>query len=109
MILLAIGTLVTLVTVFIHGLGTTYVIHYLGQLHAKGIEHQKLHRSMMILGRVSLFLLGLHILEVGLWAVTYLMLPQVSELQTWEQAIYFSVVTFTTLGSGDHVLHVPRS
>ena len=41
------------------------------------------------------------IIEVLVWAVTYLVL---NAIQGVEKAFYFSMVTFTTLGYGDIVL-----
>jgi hypothetical protein len=47
------------------------------------------------------FLLLLHILEVTVWALVYLALPQLPEFEDAEQALYFSTVTFASLGYGD--------
>jgi voltage-gated potassium channel Kch len=49
-------------------------------------------------------LLMLHVIEVVVWAVAYRALPSISTLDTFEKAMYFSVVTFTTLGYGDITL-----
>ena len=54
---------------------------------------------------IALFsLLALHTLEILLWAGVYWWLPQVTGLESPEEAIYFSMVTFTTLGFGDVTL-----
>ncbi|NJN47950.1 MAG: two pore domain potassium channel family protein [Candidatus Competibacteraceae bacterium] len=45
----------------------------------------------------------LHLIEVGLWALTYLLLPE-NQLDTLEKAMYFSLITFATLGYGDITL-----
>jgi len=42
------------------------------------------------------------VLESGMWASAYLWL---GALSTPEEALYFSLVTFTTLGYGDVTLH----
>ena len=49
-------------------------------------------------------LLMLHVVEVVVWAVAYRVLDPISSLDTFEKAMYFSVVTFTTLGYGDITL-----
>ncbi len=49
-------------------------------------------------------LLGLHMVEIVAWALTYLWLPSVAGLETLERSVYFSLVTFTTLGYGDITL-----
>ena len=41
------------------------------------------------------------VIEVAIWAVTYLALQA---MDTFEAALYFSMVTFTTLGYGDITL-----
>ena len=39
-----------------------------------------------------------------MWAVFYLVITPVKEIGTFEEAVYFSAVTFTTLGYGDITL-----
>ena len=41
---------------------------------------------------------------VVLWALFYFLLPDNAGLNNWAEAIYFSIVTFTTLGYGDVTL-----
>jgi hypothetical protein len=52
----------------------------------------------------AVVLMLLHMAEVVVWAVAYLLLSPINSLDTLEKAIYFSVVTFTTLGYGDITL-----
>lgn len=52
-------------------------------------------------GRVVLLMFLASLMEVLLWAVIYLAL---NAIQGFEQAFYFSMVSFTTLGYGDVVL-----
>jgi voltage-gated potassium channel Kch len=49
-----------------------------------------------------LFLASL--VEVSLWSVTYLVVGPIADL---ESALYFSTVTFTTVGYGDVLLSSP--
>jgi len=44
------------------------------------------------------------IIEAWVWALVYLHDPLITELNDLETALYFSMVTFTTLGYGDVVL-----
>ena len=46
----------------------------------------------------------LHALEIIIWAIVYKALVPVGELANFEAAVYFSFVTFTTLGYGDITL-----
>ena len=52
-------------------------------------------------GRVVLLMFLASLVEVLVWAIVYLWL---NAIQGVEQAFYFSMVTFTTLGYGDIVL-----
>ncbi|NOD91408.1 two pore domain potassium channel family protein [Ruegeria sp. HKCCD4884] len=47
------------------------------------------------------FIVATHTIQVWLWAIVWVLLDV---LPTWNSAIYFSLVTFTTLGYGDIVL-----
>lgn len=54
------------------------------------------------LSRVVLIMFLASIIEVVLWALAYL---QLGAIEGFEPAVYFSMVTYTTLGYGDIVLH----
>jgi voltage-gated potassium channel Kch len=66
----------------------------------KGRSIKRLTRIYLVSGVVILMFLA-SLLEVLVWAVTYLTL---NAIQGFERALYFSMVTFTTLGYGDVVL-----
>ena len=59
---------------------------------------------LMVVISTAVILVFLHLLEITLWALTYMNLPSVTELGSLEEALYFSLVTFTTLGYGDVTL-----
>lgn len=59
---------------------------------------------MTILSLTAVFLMVLHYLEIMLWAAVYLLIPRLDKFETWEESIYFSTVTYTTLGYGDITL-----
>lgn len=46
----------------------------------------------------------LHFIEIVIWAIVFMIIPDVHQLQTFEQSIYFSMVTYATLGYGDITL-----
>ena len=67
--------------------------------------HRRLHPHLLHvlqLSRVVLIMFLASIIEVVMWAFAYLQLGAIEGL---EPAVYFSMVTFTTLGYGDIVLH----
>ena len=58
-------------------------------------------RDVFVLVVLSLWLMAAHIIEIAMWAMLYLRL----ELFTsFEGALYFSAVSYTTLGFGDVLL-----
>ena len=56
----------------------------------------------LVVGLLVLIMFLATLVEAGVWAVTYLGIGAVSE---FEKALYFSTVTYTTLGYGDVVLN----
>jgi hypothetical protein len=61
-------------------------------------------KSLRILIFTGLILVFLHIVQIAIWALTYRALVPAGQLESLEQAVYFSFVTFTTLGYGDITL-----
>lgn len=99
------GSLLVSVTVMLHGVGTTLWLSTLNKLN-KAFP-QQLHSSkasLLILIFTTLVILFLHLAEIVLWAWAYYIIPEVETILSWPDAIYFSMITFTTLGYGDIVL-----
>lgn len=91
-------------TVVIHAVGTTSLIRGLRH-HFTGPDGFFLaHRTLPALIWTAIVLLTLHVIEIHLWALAYLILVPGDQLDTYEKAAYFSFVTFTTLGYGDVTL-----
>jgi hypothetical protein len=98
-----IGAVIVALTVVIHAIGTTLWIRHIGRRYAD----EKFWQSRMaiaILIRTVLVVIVLHTIEIMLWAGSYMLLTPDSDLASFEQAVYFSFVTFTTLGYGDITL-----
>jgi voltage-gated potassium channel Kch len=55
----------------------------------------------MVIASVVLMMFVVALVESSIWAATYVAVGAISE---FEPALYFSTVTFTTLGYGDIVL-----
>jgi hypothetical protein len=58
----------------------------------------------VIVSFVTLWMFLAIMLEAWIWALVYLYDPLITVLSDLETALYFSMVTFTTLGYGDVVL-----
>lgn len=100
---LLIGAIMTLVTTGIHAEGMHWAMHLnsVCGAHSHLISKRK---RIYIVGGVVLLMFLVSVAEVVVWALVYLMLGLI---QGAEAALYFSTVTFTTLGYGDIVLSGP--
>jgi hypothetical protein len=94
---LVLGTLMITLTVLVHTFGLMAVTRAMAQLTARFRMHG--HRSRVV-AMISV-VMGLFVVlavEIWLWAACYL---AIGMLQDIESALYFSTVTFATVGYGD--------
>ena len=98
-----IGTALIAITVLIHALGTTVWVRYLAREYVNDRIWTP-RRAMLLLVYTALVVFALHAIEISIWAGAYLAMVPVEELASFEEAVYFSFVTFTTLGYGDITL-----
>ena len=96
-----IGVIVIGLTILIHGYGTIYWIKFIRKKYKKKTTKSLSKRIVWILIYSAIFLLSLNFVEAIIWGFTYYLLPGITEFESIEKAIYFSLVTFTTLGYGD--------
>ncbi len=99
-----IGAVLIAITVVIHGVGTKVLVSH---LTGRFLDERGFFRPGRVLPSLidtAVALVFLHVLEIMVWAGAYRMLVPADELQTLEKAVYFSFVTFTTLGYGDITL-----
>jgi hypothetical protein len=95
---LTLGTLLISVTVIVHTVGLVVLARWMVWI----VRWFRLHRHSlgktiaMVTTVLGLFLV--HTIEVWVWALAYLVMGVVNDL---EEAVYFSTVTFSTLGYGD--------
>jgi F0F1-type ATP synthase membrane subunit c/vacuolar-type H+-ATPase subunit K len=95
---IALGSALVLFTTLAHGLSTVAAMYGLTHVHRFNRTHTG--RSLVIsLLVVVMFLVSL--VDAVLLAFAYVAVGAISDL---EAALYFSVVTFTTLGYGDLTL-----
>lgn len=95
------GLFIIGLTVVIQAQGTNYWMQKFLSVQNRLSEEQFKKRRVRILIATSAFLITLHLIQASIWALVYLLLPGVTEFQTFEKAVYFSLVTFTTLGYGE--------
>ena len=95
------GALLLVITTVIHAFAMRLVIYGSEQAHA---ERWKLRRDwtrIILTAALVLMMFLAGVLEAVIWAWTYV---TVGVFESFEPALYFSLVTFTTVGFGDIVL-----
>jgi voltage-gated potassium channel len=94
---LACAALLLCVCVVVHALGTVAITRVVRH-HHRDPDVRALHRPVLGLVIGLLFVFLLHVAEVGLWAAAY---RSLGAFLDFEEALYFSMTSFTTAGYGD--------
>jgi len=95
-------------TVVTHAVGTTLLVRQLRRHLERPDAGFKGRRAMLAQIWAVFVLTLLHVVEIHLWALAYLVAIAGDQTDTYEKVAYFSFVTFTTLGYGDIVLQGPE-
>ena len=98
---LALATAMVAITVLIHFWGLIALVRVMGHTRRRLGSDDNIMGQAALLVLVVFGLVGLHTIEIWLYAVLYVAL---GALHTFEESLYFSTVTFVTLGYGDVVL-----
>jgi hypothetical protein len=98
------GTLLLAATLLIHAGGTSMWLRYLGGRYSDTDQLHLTSNAFPLLTGTAVVLVVLHAVQIVLWSLAYLFLLPSTVLNTFEEATYFSFVTFTTLGYGDITL-----
>lgn len=105
LVFLLVATGMLAATIAVHAYGTAVWIRLLIHWVSKRSHFRdNFWRSWALLASTGVFLMVLHLIEAVLWAEAYRLLPVGDSVDTFEEAVYFSFVTFTTLGYGDITL-----
>jgi len=97
-ILIGCGMLV--LTTIVHGIAMLISLIWLGRSRKETLKGSSFLARSLFVAVVVLIMFVATILEAGLWASLYTML---GAFEKFDAALYFSMVTFTTLGFGDVV------
>jgi len=100
---IGLGTLLVVVTTSVHAICTGIVLAVLRDVRAKLMAAHSRVVALSVIATIVVLLFLAAIFESSLWAMTYLYL---GALGSFEEALYFSNVTFSTLGYGDLTLGV---
>ena len=96
-----VGLVVIGLTVVLQGFGTMYWVRRYDKKRSSQTKKQFSKQGTQLLISTSVFLIFIHLIQAGVWAFVYMVLPGVTEFESFEKSIYFSLVTFTTLGYGE--------
>lgn len=96
--------IIIVVTILIHGVGSSWWLSYLSRKHNFKSELYGYRKGLFVLSFTAVFFMLLHYIEIAIWAIVFLSIPELDKLSHWEEAIYFSTVTYTTTGYGDITL-----
>lgn len=106
LVIALVGLAIVSATVLLHVSGTTWWLQRLRNRSRGATQIVKRSALFSVLLKTALVLISLHVVEVFLWALTFQFLPD-NGLASLEECMYFSFVTFTTLGYGDITLAEP--
>jgi hypothetical protein len=95
-----IGALMIIATTGIHAEGMCWAMRFF-RLRGEHGDLESQRKRIYVIGGVVLIMFLVSVAEVTVWAGVYLL---IGALEGLEAALYFSTVTFTTLGYGDMVL-----
>jgi len=97
---LSLATVMVLVTAGAHLFGLAALVRYL-RVHQRYFARLRIAPITLLLG-VSVGLVAIHTVEIWIYAGLYLLLRAAPD---FESALYFSTVTYATIGYGDVLLH----
>ena len=94
------GAVLVALTLSIQCAGMAGIIHLGLNFLARAPGRLRVLHPAVFIVRVTFLLIGLHILEILLWAAFYRWMC----LPSWGPAFYFSMASYSTVGYGDLVL-----
>jgi hypothetical protein len=100
---LGVATLMVALTTLMHFFGLLGLTRLMSGAHRRLRTHESTWRQAGMILLVVFGIFALHTAQIWAYALLYRLL---GEFDTFEQALYFSTVTFSTVGYGDLTLSV---
>jgi len=100
---IALAGALTLATTAIHGACTMVALKATSWLQRERRLVRTMFRKVLAIAALVMLIVVASLVEAWVWSLAYL---AVGALEDAERALYFSIVTFTTLGYGDVTLDV---
>jgi Ion channel len=95
---LAVSAALVVATVTIHMIGLAVLMRFMQARSIRLRPHISVFRQSLFIIMIVLGLVAIHAVEIWLYTVVYIGL---GEFVSVEEALYFSITTFTTVGFGD--------
>ena len=99
---IALGSLLVILTTFVHAGSMVLAFNWLEVGSRRPGALGSPIRKVILVASLVLIMFFAGLVESGIWALTYV---AVGAFSGFDDALYFSTVTFTTLGYGDIVIH----
>lgn len=96
-----VGAAIMVITVLIHAGGMSLALRWLSMTYGRQLHLAMFLIRSLVVATLVLILFAATLIEASAWAAVYVALGAISN---FEEALYFSIVTYTTLGYGDVVL-----
>jgi hypothetical protein len=96
-----VATLLISISVALHAIGMVTLFDRLVRFSPRFEQRVGTAGELLLLIQVFVFILALHLLQIAMWAGFYV---RWGALQDFETALYFSIVSYATVGYGDVVL-----
>jgi hypothetical protein len=100
---LGVATFMVAVTTLIHFFGLLLLTRVMSRAHMRLRTHEGPWRQAGMILLVVFGVFALHTTQIWVYALAF---QSLGEFQTFEEALYFSTVSFSTLGYGDLTLSV---
>jgi hypothetical protein len=98
---LVIGATAVAATIVINALAVAATVHFVRRERRIGRAGAGFWTDVVIVAVTISFALGAHLLDIGVWAVLFMVC---GEFPTFGGAYYHSAVNYTTLGYGDMIM-----
>ena len=100
---IVLGSVLIIITILMHSYLTRFIMLIIKQRNNPDHKHHKRPNEYWI-SMIVLMIFAISIVESIVWALAYLV---TGALTSFEESLYFSIVTFTTLGYGDITISGP--
>jgi hypothetical protein len=98
---LAVGAIAVFCTIFIHALAVVATVNFFRREQRLGYVGVGIWNDLIIVVQAISFAFVAHLVEIGLWAVLFMICGEFRDFGT---AYYHSAVNYTTLGYGDLIM-----